>query len=336
MDRDRNNTKRLAYMKKARDYFDKQIKKEEDKQKRKLTKEERRETRKKNRKMAKMVAILTTSFALGIVGGAEGRHLLDSGHTIEVADKKEHSVTIDDEKVDGITRITNARHTFINGIHVGEDELEIAKNINGALEINTREDVNKLHDKPEEVSTFLKALLAEEYNTLKDGDDYHDKEDITSDNIKEIHRQEAELEKGETRSYSIIEEMNSNRKNLISITMDSKDNQETIVNWEYVKTSGNDYAIAPTFLGDKHGKDAVEYKRVENTLDKLLPVLDKGLDWIDKGARKDQSQAFFESMLEYKKSKMNRIATEHMQMKDGKIYYKEDSKGDDGTFDLTH
>ena len=28
MDRDRNNTKRLAYMKKVRDYFDKQIKKE--------------------------------------------------------------------------------------------------------------------------------------------------------------------------------------------------------------------------------------------------------------------------------------------------------------------
>ena len=320
-------------MKKARDYFDKQIKKEESKQKRKLTKKERKENRKKNRKMAKRVAMFATAFALGIVGGAEGRHLLDSGHTIEVANKEEHSVTIDDEKIDGVIRITNARHTFINGIHVGEDELEVAKNINGALEINTREDVNKLHDKPEEVSTFLKALLAEEYNTLKDGDDYHDKEDITSDNIKEIHRKEGGKE--EERSYSIVEEMSSNRHNLISITMNNKDNKETIVNWKYVKTSGDNYAIVPTFLGDKHGKDAVEYKRVENTLNKLLPVLDKGLDWIDKGARKDQSQAFFESMLEYKKSKMNRIATEHMQMEDGKIYYKEDPKVDDGTLDLT-
>lgn len=234
--------------------------------------------------------------------------------------------------------IKDSKHAFINGIHIGKDELEVAKNMNGNLEINTRDEVNSLQDKPEEVLTFIKALMADEYNNQIASDEFETGKDITSDNIKEIHREEAELEKGEKRSYSIIEEMASNRQNLISITMDNKDNQETIVNWKYVKTSGNDYEIVPTFLGDRHGKDAVEYIRVEKTLEKLLPVIDKGLDWINEEARDNGSkQAFFESMLKYKISKMNRIATDHMAIEDGEIhYYEEDENDEDLTIDLTH
>ncbi len=41
MDKDRNSTKRIMFMKKARDFFNKQIEKEERKQERQLTNEEK-------------------------------------------------------------------------------------------------------------------------------------------------------------------------------------------------------------------------------------------------------------------------------------------------------
>lgn len=86
MDKDRNS-KKIVFMRKARDFFDKQVEKEEEKLERELTNKERRETRKKNRKKARVVAIVA-SFALGVAGGAVGSHLLDSGHNIEVVEKK--------------------------------------------------------------------------------------------------------------------------------------------------------------------------------------------------------------------------------------------------------
>ncbi len=250
-----------------------------------------------------MIATVATSFALGIVGGSEGRHLLDSGHTIEVADKKEHSVEIDAKETDGIIHISNAKHVFVNGLHVSEDQLEVVKNMNKNLEINTRREVNSLQEKPEQLSTYIKTILADEYNQANGAN-------ITSDDIT-IHREKAK-EKNENSNSSAYERILDEGINLIKVTVKKEDNEKDNIALAYIKNSRRDYKKAPIYFPK-------DYEKGQEILEKLLPLIDNGLDWIDQRAEDGGAkQSFFESILKHKISKMNEITTECIKLDNDK------------------
>ncbi len=288
MNKDRNSTKRLVFMKKVRDFFNKQVEKEEKKLERKLTKEERRENRKKNRKMAKSVAMFATTFALGIVGGAEGRHLLDSGHSVKVVEDKDNSkITIDtnetgkhqDVHINNSTK--DGRRLFVDGLHIEEDDLETIQK----LKQNVHEEINQLEGKPEQILTYIKELYANEYNQKKDTD-------ITSDDIS-------------------IDRRRMNQR-LTEVLMD-----------DGTKQVGRNMEMEITIDNKKcHDKIKIPYTRFENNRPKghvyspgairlvnSLTVIDMGLDWIDDEAKEGASKGGFErAIIEYKKSQMNDIA----------------------------
>lgn len=312
MDTDRNSTKKLVFMRKARDFFNKQIEKEKDKLKRELTKEERKDSRKKNRKKARLIATVATSFALG-VGSTTGINLLNSGNTVKVEDKSENSVTIDAEEIDKIVKVQSDRPVWVNGLHVGKDELETVRNMNHDLEINTRREIDSLENKPEQVEMYIKTLFVDEYNR-EEGTNITCKDiTINRKKIRGIRMEQIGLkdrwglvkeEKTEENSFSLFKEggrLKQGNTMLISILIDS-DKEKSIIQLPYVCVEQD----GP--IKDKYLPGAV---RIVNS----LPAIDKGLDWIDKEARDGNSkQVFFEAILEHKKSQMNKIATDRMEI----------------------
>lgn len=273
MDRDRNNTKRLAYMKKAKAFFNKKRKEKEDRLGRELTKEERKENRKKNRKMAGRVAMFATVFALGMVGGAEGMHLLDSGNSVKVVE-------------DNSTK--NGRKLFVDGLHIEEDELETIK----TLKQDVHEKVNQLEGKPEQVLTYIKELYANEYNQ-KEGTD------ITSNDISIDRRMMPE--RGMADKEGKINTLIENRKEEIGRNMEM---EITIDN----KKCHDKIKIPYTRFENTYSKDHV-YSPGAVRLANSLVVMDMGLDWIDEEAKQGASKEGFEhAIIEYRKCQMNDIA----------------------------
>lgn len=285
MDTDRrNSTKRIIFMKKARDFFNKQIQKEEDKLKRKLTKEERKENRKKNHKSAKLIAIVGTSFAIGILAGREGGKLLDAGNTIEVA-KDNNEITIDtngigENKTINIKNSTkNGRSLFVDGLRIEEDDLETIQK----LEQNVHDEIDKLEGRPKQVLTYIKELYANEHNQKEGADVTSD--DISINRMKTGGRTKVEKNDGSWIGDNMI----------MRITIDNKENPDEI-EVPYIRFENNnpkEHIYSPGAI------------RLVNS----LTVMDMGLDWIDNEAKYGASKEGFEhAIIEYKKSKMNDIA----------------------------
>lgn len=284
MDENKNSTKRRIFIGKAKEFLTEQIKKRENKLKRELTDEERKETRKKNRKKAGFIAAVSASLFVGALGGREIGKLLDSPNTIKVADESENSVTIDAEEIDKVVRVNTDRPVFINGLHVGKDELEIVRNMNQDLEINTRREINSLENKPEQVETYIKTLVANDYNQK------HEK-DLTANDI--------EIERSGIRGT--IFDVEKGKK----------------CNYQDMKIVIGHSLMPVRYFIHKDGTiDFGEQPPAEKEI-MSLPVVVRGLDWIDKGAQNANfQQAFFEAILEYKKSKMKEISTEEMKIDD--------------------
>ena len=212
-----------------------------------------------------------------------------------------------------MVKVQSDRPVWINGLYVGKDELETVRNMNHDLEINTRREVDSLENKPEQVEMYIKTLLVDEYNR-EEGTNITCKDiTINRKKIRGIIMKPSFLENGwelvkeektEENSFSLYNKdgcLKQGNTMSISILIDS-DKEKSIIQLPYVCVEQD----GP--IKDKYLPGAVS---IVNS----LPVIDKGLDWIDNEARDGNSKRdFFEAILEHKKSQMNKIATDRMEI----------------------